>query len=261
MKNLIDYIEECGEGCATPGNTMGMGNPMVPGDPGSPGMPGTPGTEPIKTIAGPKQEKKETSKKKKKTVTESILDDNLGEGLDEKIILDWFSKRSSSKIKVGKDLKVSAGYLSMYLDEDEPEIPNWIQFDNVKIFKLSIPFNGKRRVKEYKLSNIPTDCEKFVLDFYGIDKLIIDIPSLTVKQEMTVESDRDANFNELVLPKVYCPKIDLSRCSSLESLKCEKIDTTFVNLPRYYVGNIVKKELGLKDRAEVAMNGNSMQQY
>ena len=77
MKHIIEYIEECGEGCTTSGNTIGLGNPMPPGEPGSPGVPGTPSTEPIKTIAGPKQEKKETSKRKKKKVTESILDDNL----------------------------------------------------------------------------------------------------------------------------------------------------------------------------------------
>lgn len=73
MKNLIDYIEECGEGCATPGNTMGMGNPMAPGAPGTPGMPGEPGTEPI-GAAGPKKEKRNTSKRKKK-VNEGIFND------------------------------------------------------------------------------------------------------------------------------------------------------------------------------------------
>lgn len=97
MKNLIEYIEECGEGCATPSNTMGMGNPMPPGEPGSPGVPGTPGTEPIKTIAGPKQEKKETSKRKKKKVTESILDDDLGNNLDETIVIKWLEEHTTYK--------------------------------------------------------------------------------------------------------------------------------------------------------------------
>jgi hypothetical protein len=86
MKNLIDYIEECGEGCTTPGNTMGMGNPMPP-------MGDQPGTEPIKTIAGPKQEKKETSKRKKKKVNEGILDIDKNKGdLDKNIILAWLKK-------------------------------------------------------------------------------------------------------------------------------------------------------------------------
>ena len=30
MKDLYTYIDECGEGCATPTNTMGMGDVMLP---------------------------------------------------------------------------------------------------------------------------------------------------------------------------------------------------------------------------------------
>ena len=36
MKPLKQYLEEC-DGCATPANTMGMGNPMAPGPDGEPG--------------------------------------------------------------------------------------------------------------------------------------------------------------------------------------------------------------------------------
>lgn len=55
MKNLKDYIKEMEGGVtATPGNTMGMGNPMTPG------MDGTPGTEPLvsKTAKFKKEKKK-----------------------------------------------------------------------------------------------------------------------------------------------------------------------------------------------------------
>lgn len=62
MKHILDYIEEECAGCATPGNTMGMGNPMSPTEE-------APGTEPLCGKC-----KKE---KKKKKVTESILDDDL----------------------------------------------------------------------------------------------------------------------------------------------------------------------------------------
>jgi len=36
MKSLKDYINEC-DGTATPASTMGMGNPMPPGENGEPG--------------------------------------------------------------------------------------------------------------------------------------------------------------------------------------------------------------------------------
>lgn len=57
MKTLKEYLKEM-EGGATPGNTMGMGNPMAPG------MDGTPGTEPLVTnkTAKTKKEKKNDSK-------------------------------------------------------------------------------------------------------------------------------------------------------------------------------------------------------
>lgn len=48
MKSLYEYIRE---EMATPGNTMGMGNPMVPTDT-------TPGTEPIAPINLKKKKKK-----------------------------------------------------------------------------------------------------------------------------------------------------------------------------------------------------------
>ena len=82
MRHILDYIEEECAGCATPGNTMGMGNPMPPTEE-------APGSEPLCGKC-----KKE---KKKKKVTESILDDDLGENLDEQIIANWFKEHSTSR--------------------------------------------------------------------------------------------------------------------------------------------------------------------
>ena len=61
MKELYKYIKE--EGIATtPGNTMGMGNPMPVG------MNGNIGSEPLPTAKAKKQ-------KRKKSLKESLLDD------------------------------------------------------------------------------------------------------------------------------------------------------------------------------------------
>ena len=54
MRRLIDYIRE---ECATPSNTMGMGNPAPPTD-------SMDGTEPIHNKGYVKKEKKHTSKRK-----------------------------------------------------------------------------------------------------------------------------------------------------------------------------------------------------
>ena len=72
MKQLKTYLE-CGEGCATPANTMGMGNPGETG----------PGTlsEPVggieKTAKALKQDEKKKKKKKIKSLSESLFDTDL----------------------------------------------------------------------------------------------------------------------------------------------------------------------------------------
>lgn len=55
MKTLRQYLE-C-DGCATPGNTVGMGNPMVPTN-------SSPGSEPLITA---KAKKEKIKKNKKRT--------------------------------------------------------------------------------------------------------------------------------------------------------------------------------------------------
>ena len=60
MKHLIDILIEM-EGVATPGNTMGMGNPMAPTD-------STPGTEPLIGTAKAKREKIKKDARKYKNV-------------------------------------------------------------------------------------------------------------------------------------------------------------------------------------------------
>jgi hypothetical protein len=72
MKSIIDIynIEECGLNAGTPANTLGMGNPMVPGDGGACKL-GTAGSEPLTGKC--KKSKKKISEEPK--VKESILDD------------------------------------------------------------------------------------------------------------------------------------------------------------------------------------------
>lgn len=73
--------EEC---CATPGNTMGMGNPM-------PATDTQPGSEPLVPTAKTKTEKKQ--KRKKDTVKEGILDNmetSLANGDNLMEIIEWY---------------------------------------------------------------------------------------------------------------------------------------------------------------------------
>ena len=72
MKSIIDIynIDECGLNAGAPANTLGMGNPMVPGD-GDACKLGTAGSEPLTDKC--KKSKKKISEEPK--VKESILDD------------------------------------------------------------------------------------------------------------------------------------------------------------------------------------------
>lgn len=71
MKNIIDiyHIDECGLNAGVPANTLGMGNPMTPGDGGACQL-GTAGSEPLTGKC--KKSKKKISEEPK--VKESILD-------------------------------------------------------------------------------------------------------------------------------------------------------------------------------------------
>lgn len=85
MKNIFDVYNEC-DG-ATPANTMGMGNPMLP-------TAEEPGTEPLTPTAKTKTEKKQ--KRKKDTVKEGILDDidtTIGNGDKLVSIIEWYKKQ------------------------------------------------------------------------------------------------------------------------------------------------------------------------
>lgn len=84
MINIYDIynVTECGEGCATPSNTIGIGNPMLP-------TAEEPGTEPLTPTAKTKTEKKQ----KRKTIKEGILDDidaSLNNGDKLVSIIEWY---------------------------------------------------------------------------------------------------------------------------------------------------------------------------
>lgn len=75
MKNIIDIyygIDECGLNAGTPANTLGMGNPMVPGDGGACKL-GAAGSEPLHGKC--KHNKKRKIAEEPSKLKESILDD------------------------------------------------------------------------------------------------------------------------------------------------------------------------------------------
>lgn len=88
---------------ATPGNTMGMGNPMAPTDT-------APGSEPI--IVGPRKKRKNTKNKICPKIKESLLDDDddfYGANSDKKIIDGWIHDNYgvTGKLTISDDFVVN----------------------------------------------------------------------------------------------------------------------------------------------------------
>lgn len=189
-------------------------------------------------------------------LNESILDDDLGENLDEQIIANWFKEHSTSSVNIDKNLVVHSGYLRMYIDDKDPEIPSFIRFGRIGKFNLNICMD--KPVKEYVLSNIPIDCDELTIDCDGVTRLVIDVPSLRADKIRIVSQGLTNVVQELVLPnKVASPDVDLNNCTLLNDLKYKTILTDRLNLPRTYAGNVLKKALGFKEKdLHILVSGN-----
>lgn len=139
MISLFNYLQECGD-CATPSNTMGMGNPM-------PADIGAEGTEPL--VDG--------KKRKKKKIKESIFDDEeeiLYNAAALSSVKDWVEanidkikdkytiEQSNGKYKISFKSKL----FNVVIDE---EIPEHIVLDltNVKAIDIEISYNCKTKEK------------------------------------------------------------------------------------------------------------------
>lgn len=243
MKHIIEYIEECGEGCATPSNTMGMGNPMPPtGD--------QPGTEPITHIAGPKQEKKDTSKRKKKKVTESILDVEKNEkGIDKLVVIAWLKnvggEGQATKATVNDDLSISISY-GFYMDLSKGEsIPDFIKFKEMR--KLSIECDGDLVIPDGFLPD--TMSEINISNYHGATAIKFETKSLDVE---TLKIG--GKITKIELPKkLKCEYFDASQCKELKDVKNLSNGVMKANFPTEVAAILLRKHFGF--RGELRVNG------
>ena len=138
MKDIYDIYET--EGCATPANTMGIGNPMLP-------TAEEPGTEPLTAKA-----KKE---KKRKAVKEGILADvetNMRKGDDlAKILLpfiEWYVDNQVREYKKCNKETLMDMYMKIMSVEDKNTIvidlsKDTSSFADIMVVKDAIPGNIK----------------------------------------------------------------------------------------------------------------------
>jgi hypothetical protein len=237
MKRLIDYIEECGEGCSTPGNTMGMGNPMPPTEE-------APGSEPLCGKC-----KKE---KKKKKVTESILDtDNSEKNLDANIIMSWLKKAAGDAqaekcISINDDLSISIkGRLGIDLEEPIPDYIRIKEIDGRGILAIESDKNMQDLI-------IPADFlpkELTDLTIYHYNGAVI-FKSRNLKLErFTAYGD----MKSIEFPSIFkCDDLNLSSCEQLVDVK--NIGAVKqANFPTSMGANLIRKYT--KFKGSIKMNG------
>lgn len=238
MKHLIDYIEECSEGCSTPGNTMGMGNPMLPTEE-------APGSEPLCGKC-----KKE---KKKKKVTESILDTDDGEkNLDTKIIMSWFKKMAGDAqaeqcITLNDDLSISIkSRLGIYLEEPIPDYIRIKEIDGRGILEIETDKGMDDLI-------IPADFlpkEFDTLTIRHLNKGAVIFKSRNLKLErFTVYGD----VTSIEFPSIFkCDDLNLSSCDQLADVKNISM-VKQANFPASMGANLIRKYT--KCKGAIKMNG------
>ena len=238
MKHLIDYIEECGEGCSTPGNTMGMGNPMPPTEE-------APGSEPLCGKC-----KKE---KKKKKVTESILDtDDSEKNLDANIIMSWLKKMAGDAqvekcITLNDDLSISIkSRLGIYLEEPIPDYIRIKEIDGRGILEMETD----RSIQDLI---IPADFlpkEFDTLSIRHFNKGAVIFKSRNLKLERFIAYGDVASIE---FPSIFkCGDLDLSTCDQLADVKNISA-VKQANFPASMGANLIKKYM--KFKGTIKMNG------
>ena len=157
MKNLYDIYED--GITATPANTVGMGNPMLP-------TAEEPGTEPLTPTAKPK--------KKKKQVKEGILDnieDILDKGDKAMEFVNWFVEQVCNELKnyaPEKDELITELYNMVTVDKntviiDMSKNTGKTDFDIIVIYDKPIP-SWIKTLKVYNQGKWPLHINSYITD-------------------------------------------------------------------------------------------------
>lgn len=213
MKELYKYIKEEGV-AATPGNTMGVGNPMPAG------VNGNEGSEPIPTAKAKKQ-------KKKKTLKESLLDDeeelvNNDNGILIKEFLDKNYKIDGNYSIDGNIVNAPNARVQFINNSNNiHELTNGLfEFGDVRSFIC-------RRTSITSLKGGPKKVDFFSCGFCQELKSLEGAPQI-IDGEFTCESCKKLTSLK-GLPNIVNGHLECTHCHSLKSLRGapKKINGTF----------------------------------
>lgn len=244
MKDLYTYIDECGEGCATPANTMGMGDVMLP-DGENLGVDGIP--------------QKKRNKKKKK-ISESIFDeeDIMNRMEDEVKTLKWLVEHTEHDYDADEAMRLfnknitfnSDGTFDLppcsfldvksYTFNIDKELPSYVKFGTIEnrynIFEITA--KGSFRTTGFPRS--------FMSKNHMFNNCTIHAPKL---ETLIIEEGTCNNIDLFIIntsaEDVWMDKFATIFNAELNRLdrKCKNVATTFHNIP----GGIMN--LGLSEAA------------
>ena len=206
MTSIYDIytIEECDGLCATPANTMGMGNPMLP-------TAEEPGTEPLHpAVNAPDVKAKAKKKKKHKDVKESVLDDietniKKGDNIAQLVsFIDWYIDNQMVEYKRMDPDKARTSYLSAMQLEGKNTIIIDVAKDDLRqidvvVIKDAIPGN----IKTIKFYNCKHGI--WIRSFIGdISKVDIEVYTDNGKSFGNIETVFKNTCNDVKFGKLTC---------------------------------------------------------
>lgn len=279
MKNLNKYLQECGE-VATPANTMGMGDVMLP-DGENLGVDGIP----------------QKKNKKKKKISESVFDeeDNMND-IDKNSLLygflnclsktiDKYDKRFG-KYSIGNVLNYVKHYDIVTVDKSTIIInyENFKKAPNPKDRNEEIGMLGAVDLlspQNMKISTdfLPKNLKKIifnnnvVISLYGNDLSNLDIESNgiiyircqskgdimfgNISCDLLDISDSSHNQRDIksisFKPDSNINVLDLRECYGLEDLKGNDLDIKHITIEDYFIRNYLVKHKIIKQTPNIAI--------
>lgn len=222
MKNLYDIYED-GAITSTPGNTVGMGNPMLP-------TAEEPGTEPLVTA------KCKKDKKKCKKLKEGLLDniDNTIDNLDNNDVavlnfIDYLIANKNSKYINWDDDELKKFYLQkISSDKKGTIIIDYTIKDYWEAAALSyIPITKNIPVNNIKFINCGNDTinvKPFIADISKFNIEIYNKDKKTCSGKLTISCE-DLNFESIKLCKFKCKTFKIFS-PSIKQLEINKNTTS-----------------------------------
>lgn len=184
---------------------------------------------------------------------ESVLDDNLGDKVDEQIIRDWITQQcgehAGKAMSFDKDGGIVFPKAAWVRFSIKDEIPEFIKIASCSDINIIFMKNGDVVIPE---GFLPDSLDRLELRIFTDKESTLDLQTKTLNTENFVVSGA---VTKLILPKKFtCGELDVSsaeRLVDIENINTSKIKK--VNFSNRFGANLIRKHLKIK--GEIKLNG------